>query len=179
MVDAANGTIKTQSFHNKHDRLIETLGEAAYKEGMMECGLSDREFDDEDVAVVSSWESSQQQYTLGFAQDAVAVSKLETIGERLSARDEMFSRVELWVKSLRDLGARGCARAQEGELASWELGYSKTHCGDCKRYAAYKPKRMKYWLGHEKLPRSPDLECSGLNCQCKLVSVRTGQILYP
>ena len=60
---------------------------------------------------------------------------------------------------------------EESETWEWVMGPTE-HCGDCVSYAAMGPLPSGRWAaiadqrGH--YPQSPQLECKGLHCQCRL-----------
>lgn len=179
VVDAANGNIKAAGFASQMLSGLREDAEAVYVEGMREGGIDNAAdiLDDDDKLTIDNWIDAQTEFISGFAADAVAVGKLKG-DANTEARRIIFDRAELWVANLRNLGARGYARAKEGVKARWVLGETEKHCKDCLRYSTLAPKRMKYWLDNEKLPRSPDLACSGFNCDCSLVDAK-GRVLYP
>lgn len=58
-----------------------------------------------------------------------------------------------------------------GEKYIWELGPTE-HCGDCVSYSSQGPQLAGHWQviaeTRNHFPQSPNLECHGLHCQCKI-----------
>lgn len=180
VVDAANGNVKAGAFRTNHNTLIDELAQGVYVEGMREGGIKDAEgeLDSDDEAAIRDWQLEQLGFVLGFAQDAAAVSELKG-DERTAARDGMLRRVDAWVSRLNDLGSLGYARAKQGVMSYWELGETEVHCVDCKKYSDLGAHRLGWWVDKGYLPRSPDLACTGINCDCKLKSSKTDDVVYP
>jgi len=61
--------------------------------------------------------------------------------------------------------------ASGDEILEWEMGPTE-HCGDCYSYAALGPRPAGEWevIARERnhYPQSPDLQCKGLHCQCRM-----------
>lgn len=54
----------------------------------------------------------------------------------------------------------------------WELGATEDHCGDCLHYSGVGSQSGAFWKeaydrGH--FPKSPQLECTGFHCDCRLI----------
>jgi hypothetical protein len=178
VVDAANGTIGVGRFRTLHNTLIDQLGQEIYREGLKEGGDTTNLIDFNDEKEIIKWQFSQYSHVFNFALDATKVNKLSG-DAKTKARNQILKRVDLWVQSMNNLGATAFAHAQEGELAIWQFGDTLSHCKSCMGYSKYKPHRLSWWLKNARLPRSPELHCTGFKCRCKLISTKTGKVLYP
>ena len=90
----------------------------------------------------------------------------------------MLERVGLWGAALDWLGGKAYMIRNEN-LSKWVLGNTEKHCKDCLDYSHEAPKPAKVWARNDKLPQSPELECRGYNCDCRIENIETGEIYFP
>lgn len=178
VVAVFNGDSQYTSLLSTHKQLIRDYARDIYVEGMRDGGIKDaeNELDDDDESAITAFINEQIGFALDFAKACADTRKAE---DQKAAQTVINHRVEMWADRMRDFGNTGKIRAMEGEKARWELGQTEVHCTDCLANSKRTPQRMAVWRDNIGLPRNAELECHGYNCDCSLVSVRTGKVLFP
>lgn len=141
-------------------RLLNTLGQQAYRDGLVEGGAGEEGLEPEDLEKVQRWLAS----TSSYREKLIDGTTLE--GQRLNDI-EARARAELWAaKSLREIYMVGKVEGAANKLQVWELGPTE-HCADCLRLAG-QVHRLRHWKRSGWMPGVTKLECGGYKCQCEL-----------
>ena len=82
----------------------------------------------------------------------------------------LVSRLGLWVNSAIGVFNKGIIDGGGEQRFMWVLGNTERHCSDCLHLDG-QIKTASEWAAAGIAPQSPDLECGGWNCDCKLVPV--------
>lgn len=75
-------------------------------------------------------------------------------------------RIERWVAAYSRILQLAAAMAGKDKPMEWVYG-DTVHCSDCLRLNG-RVYRASVWVDHGLLPKSWDLECHGIHCQCEL-----------
>ena len=90
------------------------------------------------------------------------------------AMSALLTRVRsLWANNVASTVTIGQTFARNDPLLQWQLGMTEKHSRDCLTLNG-QVKRASEWRAAGIQPQSPDLECGGWNCDCKLVEVTNG-----
>lgn len=86
--------------------------------------------------------------------------------------ERIVARLNLWVNHAIGAFNRGIIEREPipGEVEPryiWRLGATERHCRDC-AYLDGQIKTASEWAAAGIAPQSPDLECGGWNCDCRL-----------
>lgn len=79
-----------------------------------------------------------------------------------------MQRIEQWVAAYTRIKQLATAIAAKDKPLEWQYG-DTVHCYDCLRLNG-RVYRASIWVKYGLLPKSWNLECHGIHCQCKLVS---------
>lgn len=170
--EALGGRMDEKDFRRTHKALIRTLGREMYTEGLREAGVADADLPDvlqENEATIAGWISEQVSYVDGFARAVI-----EARGDN-NKRRVIISRIKLWVEAIRILGALAKAVGFANRPGTWVLGAAE-HCKTCLSLSG-KRRRVKWFISKGYWPRSPNLECRGFNCKCRIVGDDGTQLL--
>lgn len=178
VVGVFNGDRSQASLAGIHKQLIREYARDIYPEGMSDGGIDDaeNELDDDDQARITEFINDQISHVSDFAQ---AVADTRQAEDQTAAQSSINRRVEIWAQRMEAFGNEGRLRAQDGIMARWKLGDTEKHCADCLHNSNRSPQRVRVWRENIGLPQNPDLACSGINCDCSLVSAKTGKVLFP
>lgn len=173
-----NGEMDRDGLALAHRQLLRSYGYDVYLEGMRDGGVDDpaANLTDDDERRIFAFINDQLDHVTKFASDTAATRAVEPLSARAAAQRAINERVKLWGEAMANHGAAGEASARRNVMAWWVLG-DTDHCDDCLRYSGYKPHRLSWWLKRD-LPRSSNLACHGVNCQCTLQDA-DGAVLYP
>lgn len=167
VVDAANGNMTAGAMATAWRPLLIEDARAVYIEGMREGGIKDpeAEMDDTDESAIGDWILSQTPHIYPFADDAVAVSKLNG-DEKSAARTVMLGRVDNWVMALESLGRSGTAKAKGDPMMTFGGEDGNESCAECQRYKGQRHKRS-WWESRGLLGRpNENFGCGRYdNCQ--------------
>jgi HK97 family phage portal protein len=163
--DARSGTLTQSAFEGLMKRLIRSLGEQAYLDGLSDGGVDGSDLGEEGRKEVDDLIVQQDGYAAALA------TQLYSAG----ISDAQFDRKpEMWVnKTLTPFYQAGLAAADANALFEWKYGDTE-HCEDCLRLNGQRH-RMKDWVREGWLPQSngtKTLACQGYNCKCSLILVR-------
>jgi len=125
-----------------------------YLEGAeMESGM----ISDKQKAIV---EEAQQQF----------LDSINNILDRKAGGNDMLATTTRIVNHAKSLFWKGFVAAEDRqeEEATWVIGATEKHCGDCLGFDG-ETKTREEWAKGGKLPQSGDLECTGRYCDCALV----------
>lgn len=149
--------------------LIRELAPDALTEGWREGGLTEDMIEDEDQQWfdegVADWIADQVQYVNDFAKATYDA------GDDKDARQQILSRVDLWVDALRRLGELGKAYALKSEKAYWALGDRATHTPDCVKLSQGKPHRVQWFIDKGYAPPIH------FNCGCSIRSAKDDSVI--
>lgn len=132
----------------------------AFRQGAAECGVREKDYSDDTIAVLQSKIDEQFPFVVDFV-DTIVTRK---DGGKLA---DAFRKIELWVARYGEVVnlAKGVACGEEN--LRWVLGVAE-HCSSCKRlHGIVKP--ASFWNNRGILPRVPGanyLICRGYNCKC-------------
>jgi len=157
------GSIDENTFAMGMITLIEQGMRAAWKEGMLEAGITEGEMSTPEIIALSELISFQWSYIDGLTSYIVANSREK--GVKLYT---LQPRIDMWVNRYNEARNQALTMASNDPKLEWVLGATGEHCRTCKRYNG-KVKRASYWEQIGARPQSPNLECSGINCKCELV----------
>ncbi len=96
-------------------------------------------------------------------------------GRGNSAAGRLVGRVvtrirSLWANNIASTETVGQTLDRRDSWYQWQLGATEKHCRDCARLNG-QIHRASEWRSAGIRPQSPDLECGGWNCDCRLVPV--------
>lgn len=157
-----SGSINENEFWMGMLTLLEVGLKAAWIEGMESVGIPESEMSAEERIAMMTLVSNQWQYIQGFADFIRLNSKAN--GGKLGA---LQPRIRMWVNRYNEAKNQALQLAQNDPPLKWILGNTEENCKSCLRYNG-KVKRASYWEKIGARPQSPDLECKGINCDCKL-----------
>lgn len=82
----------------------------------------------------------------------------------------------LWSNNITSTETLGQTLNRQDNWYMWQFGATEKHCKDCARFNG-QIHRASEWRAAGIRPQSPDLECGGFNCDCRLIPVPgyTGQ----
>jgi hypothetical protein len=78
----------------------------------------------------------------------------------------VFQRVEQWISAYSRIRQLATAMAAKDKPLEWVYGPTE-HCADCLRLNG-RVYRASIWIKNNLLPKSWQLECHGIHCQCEL-----------
>src|SRR3990170_281816 len=149
-----------------HRALLREYAPRVYGEGLRAAGIDIDEMDESDRENIAGWVAEQVTHVRDFANAVVDARKDK------AAQSNLVSRVEMWVESLNTLGNLARASAQSNASGTWTLGRTKEHCDTCNGLNG-KRHRVKWFISRGYIPRQPAsqiLQCSGYNCECRILS---------
>lgn len=76
---------------------------------------------------------------------------------------------QLWTRSYDGAVSKGQTYAPDDPTYVWRLGATEKHCRDCLNLDG-QVHTASEWRAAGIQPQSPDLECGGWNCDCRLES---------
>lgn len=171
-----------RGFADEHEKLVRFYAPLIYDAGLIAAGVDlediDEEEEAEDSGIILLWIDGQLKHLKEFSAAAAGIAGLETGDEKRAALAGMLERVGLWGAALAWLGGKAYMTRNEN-LSKWFLGNTEKHCSDCLAYSNEAAKPAKVWARNDKLPQSPDLECKGYNCDCRIENVETGEVYFP
>jgi hypothetical protein len=171
-----------ENLSDEHEQLVRDYAPLIYDAGLIAAGLDLEDIDDEeaeeDNGIILLWITGQLKHVGEFSETVAGIAALEAADERRSMLEDVLSRVVLWGAALAWLGGKAYMSRNEN-LSKWFLGNTVKHCADCLAYSNEAAKPAKVWARNDKLPQSPDLECKGYNCDCRIENIETGQIYFP
>jgi hypothetical protein len=74
---------------------------------------------------------------------------------------------QLWTRSYDGMISKGQTYAPDDPTYVWRLGATERHCRDCQNLDG-QVHTASEWRAAGIRPQSPDLECGGWNCDCRL-----------
>lgn len=112
---------------------------------------------------------SSGRYTPRPATDATPTTDATPGLTEESANARLRARLQLWGASLAGVYAAGQLNVPDPEATNyvWRLGNTVRHCADCLRLNG-QVHTADEWRRAGIRPQSPDLECGGWNCDCRL-----------
>jgi hypothetical protein len=136
-------------------------GRAAYRDGLVDGGVTDATLTDEDMARVDVLLAEQAQYARDLADTIYA--------GRGITETEVASKPAMWFnKSIQPFYDAGLLSANKNGNYEWALGRTEKHCKTCLS-ANGQIHRLRDWHKASVLPKSSSLKCKGYRCDCKLV----------
>jgi hypothetical protein len=157
-----SGALDYFSFVDMLQNVIDIGLRRAWRDGMLEVGLNWEDRTMEEEMALSNMIIEQWGYVPGLADWLEKNNKAS--GQLF--RDTLY-REEMWVNAYQQAYNRALQMAQSDPKLKWILGATEQHCKDCSKYDG-KVKRSSYWQKIGASPQSPDLECKGINCDCRL-----------
>lgn len=76
----------------------------------------------------------------------------------------------LWTRAHEGVYATGQTSDRQNNWYMWQLGATERHCKDCLHLNG-QIHTAEEWKAAGIQPQSPDLECGGWNCDCRLVYI--------
>jgi len=155
VTDAGNGLFnrRRSSFVQQMQTAIIDNGQSVYVEGLKEGGREPPEIEQADREAIDSWILSQTDNTGAFADDAMAVAKLEG-DERTEARNAMLTRVRQWVESLAQLGRLAELNSSGDNMYLTYNGEDgEESCRQCQKYKGQRHKKS-WWESRGLLGRN-------------------------
>lgn len=156
-----NGALDYNSFVSMLQDTIDIGLRRAWREGMMAVGLNWEDRTMEEEIALSNMIIEQWGYVPGLA-DWLSDNNKES-GKLF--RDTLY-REQMWVNAYQQAYNLALQMAQNDPKLEWILGDTE-HCRTCSKYSG-KVKRASYWQKIGASPQSPDLECKGVRCDCRL-----------
>lgn len=100
----------------------------------------------------------------------VFIDSIDKMMDRKASGNDMSGTITRIVSHAKSLYWEGFVDAdgRSGEEATWYIGATEKHCGDCLAFDG-ETKTRKEWRDGGKLPQSSALECTGRHCDCLLV----------
>lgn len=162
VVDAANGLYanRRSSFVQQMQTAIIDSGQSAYVEGLGEGGREPPTIEKDDEAAIRDWTLSQTDSSGSFADDALAVAKLDG-DERTAARNAMLTRVGQWVESLAQLGRLAELNASGQDMyLTYDGEDGLESCAQCQKFKGQRHKKS-WWESRGLLARfgNPNFDC--------------------
>lgn len=160
---ARRGDYTRQQFQSQLRKVLRQYGVMAYRDGLVDGGVTDGELDDEDRAEVATLLAEQSDYISSFG--SVLFNK-DGISDNLAdLKAELW-----WNKTVNKFYQHGLASADRNGMYMWVIGQTEKHCVTC---AALNNQvhRMKEYAKRGLLPKSSNLVCGGWYCDCNLVKV--------
>lgn len=133
----------------------------AWEEGAKKAGIEEVELTQEELTKIDSIISQEQSAVFGFGNDIQAESKMN--GFKL---DRHLKRAVMWSLRYRDVTTQGMLSARANPKILWTLGGTLENCRDCLAMDK-RVYRKETWERYNIRTQSPDLECTGRNCDCR------------
>ena len=154
-----------------------------YLEGLSDGGIDGAgagDLDEEDLAAIEGWVSSQREYIPGYV-DGAAEAATGTPEERTARQRAMIARMDYWRAALAALGQLARGRAMGNPLCRWVLGSTEVHCKDCPKLSNGANHRLSWYQDRGYTPGTPGsaTECGGYNCDCELRTVKGNRRMLP
>lgn len=160
LAEARAGAITKARFGTLLRGLIARYGKAAYRDGLIDGGVTDGATDSDDDSTIALLIAEQSPYVRGLADvvyGPVGVSDAEASGKP-----------EMWYnKSVSVFYDRGLLSADRNGNYLWTLGAREEHCPDCLRLNG-QIHRLRDYTRKNLLPKSSRLKCKGFRCGCSL-----------
>jgi len=137
--------------------------EQAWREGAAAVGITPAERSLEERIVLNQAIQDSLNNVQAFAE--FVGGHMQANGYKLGDLDY---RTNLWVNSYNRVVNLAMSTSRLDQKLEWMLGRTKVHCTDCGAYAG-RVHRASVWRDVGAIPQSRSLECSGYNCQCRLV----------
>lgn len=151
--DTLNRNMSEVDLRRAHKALLRSgIAEEAYKEGMREAGSAqpDDDYGAEDVLQVASWVDEQIGHVDSFASDVWDASG---VGADEAKQENVLSRIELWIASLRNLGDQGRLFILGNIPLTLDGPDGKETCPECQRYKGQRHRRD-WWEKRDLLRRN-------------------------
>ena len=99
--------------------------------------------------------------------------RIQRMGE--SAAQQIIGRLagriaNLWRRAFEGVFSKGQVYDRSNRYYRWQLGNTEKHCSDCLHLDGQVHTAEDWRLAGIR-PQSPDLECGGWNCDCRLVAM--------
>jgi hypothetical protein len=160
LAEARTGAITKARFGTLLRGLIARYGKAAYRDGLIDGGVTDGATDSDDDSAIALLIAEQSPYVRGLADvvyGPVGVSDAEAVGKP-----------EMWYnKSVSVFYDRGLLSADRNGNYLWTIGIREDHCLDCLRLNG-QIHRLRDYTRKNLLPKSSRLKCKGFRCGCTI-----------
>jgi hypothetical protein len=165
--DLYNERISPDDFLGTMTRLLDDQIVRAWREGMRQNDLDpQRDMTPEWESEIRAIQDSEFSHVQGFL-DAILAARASGSGT-----DALMTRAGLWASRYPDVVSRArVITAPKDLLFTWEYGDTVKHCETCSEMAALGAKPASFWAEKQAegiYPQSPQLACSGFNCDCRL-----------
>lgn len=170
--DAMDQRMSVIDMRRAHRSLLSTLGAEVFSEGLREGGVADEDFADvykENSNILKGWIADQKKYVDQFAQDA------HDAWVYPQKRALILSRIALWVQAMTTLGNLAKMIGLSNRAGTWVMGPTE-HCKTCLSLSG-KRRRVKWFMAKGYYPRSPNLQCKGFHCLCRIIADDGTQML--
>lgn len=137
--------------------------EDAWGTGALQCGIYSGEFTDDEMVALEIETNLEISHLGGFA-DAIQTNSKANEG----ALQPLLNRADAWAQSYNRIVSRANVMACADQKLRWEYGDTIDHCDDCAQYEG-RVYRGSVWDAAGVYPKSHDLQCFGIWCDCKQV----------
>lgn len=155
-----NGDLSRFDFVDDFVSTIERQYEQAWTVGARMSGVEPDERTEAEQAILNNAINTEIGYLTGFADAIEANSKANG-----GALQPLLDRAELWAQGYDRVVILAQSVSGADVKMKWKRDPTKKSCPDCIQYDG-KIFRKSEWAEAGVYPRSPDLNCSGINCGC-------------
>jgi len=157
-----NGTWDYFHFIDLMSMAIERGFTQAWYEGARIYGIEPSELTQEEHDRITQEVDKERTFIENLGQFINA--NLKSLGGKLAP---LYDRSELWVAGYNRVRVLGSSYAAKDQKHIWVHGPTKEPCRDCTGYTG-KVYRMSVWRKYGALPKSWELSCHGIHCECHL-----------
>jgi hypothetical protein len=162
LAEARAGNVTKARFGTLLRGLIARYGKAAYRDGLIDGGVTDGATDSDDDSAIALLIAEQSPYVRSF---------VDTVYTTGITDGEAVIKPELWYNgSVSPFYDAGRYSADKNGSYIWQVGLTE-HCKTCARMNG-QVHRLKNWQKSGYLPRARKLACKGWLCKCSLVKTK-------
>lgn len=156
------GSYTVFQFNTAMQTLINSGLYAAWLLGFQEIGIQADEISSEEWFAFYNRLRTEKSYITGYTQFIVTNGR-----ENRMPFSKQENRIHLWGNRWMDIYNLARQFASKNAPLTWVFGGTTEHCPDC-AWAAGRTYRANIWAKYGWAVQSPNLKCTGLNCQCRL-----------
>lgn len=142
--------------------MIAKYGNRAYRDGLVDGGVTDATTDDDDLRTIDSLIKQQSGFVSSLANDVYGMGISEA---------DAVQRPAMWFNgSIGPFYTAGLGSADANGMYEWVLGQTEEHCPDCLRLDG-QVHRLRDWIRRNLKAGTvgQDTKCKGFHCDCDLV----------
>lgn len=155
-----NGSLTILGFQAAMESSVTRGLTQGWYEGAAQCGIQPEDLTEDEINALQRLIADNVLYVPGLAEYIEANSKANG-----ATFDSLSGRLALWVNRYNEARNLGQQKACADQKLKWRLGATEIHCDDCAN-ADGRVYRASTWERYGWRPQSPDLMCTGINCDC-------------